>query len=70
MPTGRVKFFNQRIAALNVDFQHVKAFAQAKTEVLLEMLSFSHENQLERCPQVSVGGIFCYSRGELVFFLA
>jgi hypothetical protein len=33
-------------------------------------LSFGHENQLERCPQVSVRRIFCYSRGELVFFLA
>ncbi len=33
-------------------------------------LSFSHENQLERCAQVSVRRIFCYSRGELVFFLA
>jgi hypothetical protein len=34
------------------------------------MLSFSHENQLERCPQVSVRRVFCYSRRELVFFLA
>src|SRR5438034_11717512 len=33
------------------------------------MLCLSHENQLERCPQVSVRRIFCYGRGELVFFL-
>jgi hypothetical protein len=39
-------------------------------EVWWKWLSFSHGNQLERCPQVSVRRIFCYGRGELVFFLA
>jgi hypothetical protein len=34
------------------------------------MLSLHHENQPERCPQVSVRRIFCYSRRKLVFFLA
>src|SRR6266487_631613 len=49
---------------------HVSGIRTGPHGSLLEMLSFSHENQLERCPQVSVRGVFCYSRRELVFFSA
>src|SRR5262249_11487605 len=63
-------FFRSRCAVTAGRGDLTRTPVRLSTRFRRSMLSLSHENQLERCPQVSVRRIFCYGRGELVFFLA